>query len=246
MKHQSLLPLKVQRKVQGVYKDKADYEAQLKVLQKQMLDLQQLVRAQKKKILIVLEGSDAAGKGGVIKRLTEYIDPRGFRVHAIGAPNPVEIKQNYMQRFFQNFPEEGMIVIFDRSWYGRVLVERVEGLASKIDWNRAYGEITAIEEMLAADGVLILKYCLDVSFEEQGKRFKERELNPLKRWKLTNDDRRNRKKWNKYMPAFAEMIERTSSKSAPWTLVAADSKWYARITILADVEKRARKVFLKK
>ncbi len=243
MKHESLRSLKDQKKAQHAYKDKDDYEARLKALQKKLLNLQQLVRRDRKKILIVLEGADASGKGGVIKRLTEYLDPRGFRVHAIGAPNPIELKENYMQRFFRNFPKEGSIVIFDRSWYGRVLVERVEGLATKKDWKRAYSEIVTIEEMLVDDGVLILKYCLDVSYDEQGKRFKERESDPLKKWKITEEDWRNRKKWDKYLPAFADMIENTSTKVSPWNVIAADSKWFARISILEDIEKRARKAF---
>ncbi len=243
MKHSSLLSHKNQKKAQHAYKDKADYEERLKALQKKMLNLQQIVRRDGKKILIVLEGADASGKGGVIKRMTEYLDPRGFRVHAIGAPTPVELKENYLQRFFLNFPKEGSIAIFDRSWYGRVLVERVEGLASKKVWNRAYTEITAIEKMLVDDGVIVLKYFLDVSYDEQGKRFKVRESDPLKKWKITEDDWRNRKKWDKYVPAFADMIENTSSKASPWTVIAADSKWFARVSILEDIEKRSRKAF---
>lgn len=243
MKHESLLPLKQLKKTQSAFKSKDDYQSQLKALQVRMLDMQQMVRRKKLKVAIVLEGSDAAGKGGIIKRLTELLDPRGFRVYGIGAPNEIESKQNYMQRFFAKFPEEGVIAIFDRSWYGRVLVERVESLIPKKDWKRAYKEITAIEKMLTDDGVLILKYCLDISFAEQQERFEERGSNPLKKWKLTDDDWRNRKKWNQYMPAFAGMVEHTSSEAAPWTIIAAESKWFARVTVLQDIEKRAKPAF---
>ena len=243
MKYESLLPFKKLKKTQSAFQSRDQYQDQIKKLQIRMLDLQQLVRLKKLKIVIVLEGPDAAGKGGVIKRMTELLDPRGFRVHGIGAPNQTEAKQNYMQRFFERFPDEGMIAIFDRSWYGRVLVERVEGLISKKHWTRAYEEINAVEKMLADDGVLILKYCLDISFDEQRRRFEEREADPLKKWKLTDDDWRNRKKWNEYMPAFADMVEYTSTEAAPWTIVAAESKWFARVTVLDDIVKRAKLAF---
>lgn len=241
MKHASFLSAKEQLRAQGAFKDKADYENRLVDLQKKLLGLQQKIHREGAKIIVVFEGADAAGKGGVIQNLTRYWDPRGYRVHSIGAPNPVEAKQNYLQRFFARFPDEGSIVIFDRSWYGRVLVERVEKLAPKRDWKRAYREINAIEEMLVEDGTFVLKYFLDVSYEEQAKRFKERASDPLKKWKLTDDDGRNRKKWDEYMPAITEMIERTSTKQAPWTVVAADSKWFSRITVLEDLLRRAKR-----
>ncbi len=241
MKHESILPKKLQREGQTAFKSKEDYEKKLKALQVQMLDLQQLVRREKKKVIIVFEGADASGKGGVIKRMTEYLDPRAIRVHATTAPNELEQKQNYFQRFFKLLPEPGTIAVFDRSWYGRVLVERVEGLISKKDWHRAFHEINAVEKMLSDDGVLILKFCLDVTFDEQAQRFKDRERDPLRRWKLTSEDWRNRKKWNKYLPAFTDMIEKTSTKYAPWTVVASNSKWFARVEVLRDVQKQMKK-----
>ncbi|CAN5508325.1 hypothetical protein BH10BDE1_BH10BDE1_13270 [soil metagenome] len=246
MKHKSLLPKKESLETLTCFKSKDEYEEILKKLQHRMLDLQQIVRREKRKVVIVFEGPDAAGKGGVIKRLTEFLDPRSFQVHATGAPTEIERGENYMQRFFASFPKQGHLAIFDRSWYGRVLVERVEGLASKHDWKRAYGEINAIEAMLIADGALVLKYFLDLSYDEQKARFDEREENPLKQWKITKDDHRNRAKWNDYFEAFNDMIENTSLEISPWTLVAADSKWSARVSILRDVVDRAEAAFVTK
>lgn len=240
-KHESVLPLKIQSKVKKAFKSKEEYEEQLESAQKKMFDLQQFVRAEKLKVIIVFEGSDAAGKGGVIKRMTELLDPRGFRVNAISKPNQIEKPQNYFERFFKLLPEPGAIAIFDRSWYGRVLVERVEGLIPKKDWARAYGEINAVEQMLCRDGVIVLKYFLDVSYSEQEKRFKDREKDPLKKWKLTDEDWRNRKKWDEYITAFLEMIKSTSTTAAPWNAIASDSKWFARVEILRDIEKQVRK-----
>lgn len=242
MKHKSLLSAKIQKQSQHAFESQSVYEARLRDLQKKMLSLQQSLHRSKKKIIIVFEGPDAAGKGGVIKVLTEFLDPRIFRVHAIGAPNMVEAQQNYFERFFQSLPKPGTIAIFDRSWYGRVLVERVEGLIPKRDWKRAYREINAVESMLTGDGVLVLKYLLDISSDEQKKRFRERAENPLKNWKLTDDDWRNRAKWDEYRKAYQDMIKETSSKSAPWKLIAADSKWSARVDILTDVLMHARKI----
>ncbi len=240
MKHKSLIPAKEQRAAQSCFESKKDYENQLEDLQQVLLDLQQVIRSGRRKMILVFEGADAAGKGGVIKRITEVLDPRSFTVFATGAPNVFEQSENYMQRFFKSFPREGQIAIFDRSWYGRVLVERVEGLAAKADWKRAYDEINSIEAMLVADGVLVLKYCLDVSYDEQKKRFKERESNPLKQWKITDEDHRNRAKWSDYIKAFSEMIEKTSTRVAPWEVIAADSKWSARVSVLKDIIRRGR------
>jgi AMP-polyphosphate phosphotransferase len=243
MKHRTLLSSAEQKASQSCFKSKDDYDEKLKEMQALMLDMQQVIRAGNRKVILVFEGADAAGKGGAIKRITEVLDPRGFKVHATGAPNAFESKENYMQRFFKSFPRDGEIAIFDRSWYGRVLVERVEGLIPKKDWKRAYDEINAIEAMLAADGVLILKYLLDISYGEQNQRFKDRAANPLTRWKITEDDRRNRRKWNQYFEAFTDMIENTSTRVVPWEIVAADSKWSARVSILKDVISRGRREF---
>jgi len=159
---------------------------------------------------VIFEGNDAAGKGGVIRRMTQYLDPRGVVVHPIGKPNVVEAEEHYFQRFFQRLPKPGTIAVFDRSWYGRVLVERVEKIISPKTGQRAYGEILAVEKMLRDDGVLVLKYLLDVSRDEQEKRFEERKKNPLKSWKLTKEDLRNRKKWNLYHAAYRTMLRKTS------------------------------------
>lgn len=196
-----------------------------------------------RKMIVVFEGHDAAGKGGVIRRMTEYLDPRGIVVHAIGKPNVVEIDEHYFQRFFQRLPKPGAIAVFDRSWYGRVLVERVEKIIPPKTGNRAYGEIIAVEKMLRDDGVLILKYLLDISHEEQLKRFEERKSNPLKAWKLTEEDLRNRKKWNIYHAAYKAMLRKTSDKKSPWVVVPADSKWFARVFILNHLTVTAKKHF---
>ena len=147
---------------------------------------------------------------------------------------------NFMQRFFARLPNRGEISVFDRSWYGRVLVERVEGLSTKKQWKRAYSEINSIEKMLQDEGVIILKYLLDISYAEQGRRFKERKQDPLKSWKLTAEDFRNRSKWDQYQLAFKEMTKKTSKSTCPWVVVPADSKWYARVIILNDIASIAR------
>ena len=246
MKHKTLLSRADQKSAKSCFKSKEEYDQKLRELQALMLDLQQVVRTGNRKIILVFEGADAAGKGGAIKRITEVLDPRGFKVHATSAPNEIERKENYMQRFFKSFPSEGEIAIFDRSWYGRVLVERVEHLIPKSDWKRAYEEINAVEAMLAGDGVLILKYFLDISYDEQNQRFKERASDPLRSWKITDDDRRNRLKWDDYFEAFTDMIENTSTRIAPWQIVAADSKWSARVSILKDIILRGHQDFRKK
>ena len=155
-----------------------------------------------------MEGWDAAGKGGAIKRVTEHLDPRGFQVNPIGAPAPHEKRYHYLQRFWRKLPQYGQITIFDRSWYGRVLVERVEGFATKEEWTRAYDEINDFEKLLTDDHYIIGKFFYHISKDEQLKRFKDRENNPLKRWKITDEDWRNREKWDEYVEAMEEMFEK--------------------------------------
>jgi PPK2 family polyphosphate:nucleotide phosphotransferase len=213
----------------------AEYEALLKKLQLEMLTVQQSYFRQKRRAVIVLEGPDAAGKGGAIKRMTERLDPRGLHVWPIGAPNEWEIGKHYLFRFWQRLPDPGTFAIFDRSWYGRVLVERVEKLAARRDWQRAYEEINAFETMLAHDGVRVVKLLLWISKGEQRRRFRERLENPYKRWKLTPADLRNRARWPSYERAFEEMLERTSTGTAPWHVVPADHKWFARVEVLRTV-----------
>lgn len=242
-KYRSILSQAEHGKAKTYFSSKADYENQLKALQGRFLSLQRRIHGQRQKLVILFEGPDAAGKGGVIKRLTEYLDPRGVNVHSIGKPNVVEIDQHYMQRFFSRLPEPGVISVFDRSWYGRVLVERVEELCPPRDWKRAYDELNAVEKMLVSDRVLVLKYLLDLSYDEQKNRFEERRSNPLKSWKLTDEDLRNRRKWSSYESAYRDVLKRTSTEIAPWTVVPADSKWFARVAVLGDVVERADRFF---
>lgn len=219
----------------GRFSDRAEYEASLARLQTRMLRVQQAYFHEKKRAILVFEGWDAAGKGGAIRRLTEQLDPRGFKVWPIAAPKPEEQGRHYLYRFWTRLPEPGTIAIFDRSWYGRVLVERVEGLASKEQWKRAYEEIAQFERILTEDGVSLIKLFLHITPEEQLKRFKERLSNPYKRWKLTEEDIRNRERWPDYERAIAEMFEKTSVKQAPWVAIPANHKWQARIAVLETV-----------
>jgi polyphosphate kinase 2 (PPK2 family) len=192
-------------------------------------------------LCVLFEGWDASGKGGAIKRLVAPLDPRHVRVRAFSAPTPDEKRHHYLLRFTSALPGRGGMAVLDRSWYGRVLVERVEGFATKPEWKRAYREIDDYERALTDDGMVLVKFFMHVSDEEQLRRFKAREQDPLKSWKLTDEDWRNRAKRGEYEVAVDEMIERTSTKQAPWTLVEGDSKRYARVkvieTVIAAVEK---------
>jgi len=210
-------------------KNEATYEKRLAALQLRLLQIQQAYLRQKRRGIVVLEGWDTAGKGGLIRRMTVKLDPRQARVWPIGAPTPEEQGRHYLRRFWLRLPEPGTIGVFDRSWYGRVLVERVEGLAKPGEWKRAYGEINEFERMLLDDGVRLVKLFLHIDREEQIKRFRERLDVPYKRWKLTQDDIRNHLKWDDYVAAAEQMFERTSRPRAPWHLIPANHKWYARI-----------------
>ena len=183
-------------------------------------------------VMIVFEGWDAGGKGGAIKRLVSYLDPRHVTVGQFAAPTPRERRHHFLWRFSRDIPGMGGMCVFDRSWYGRVLVERVEGFATKQEWSRAYAEIRGFEQMLAAEGLIIIKFWLHISDGEQLKRFKAREKDPLKRWKLTDEDWRNRKKRRAYEKAVEAMIEETSTQWAPWTLIEGDDKRYARVKVV--------------
>jgi polyphosphate kinase 2 (PPK2 family) len=224
------------------FDDKRTYEKELEKVELRLLRLQVKHFSQKKRAIIVCEGRDAAGKGGAIKRLTEQLDPRGVKVWPIGAPSAEEQGRHYLFRFWQKIPERGTWAIFDRSWYGRVLVERVDKFAEKPEWKRAYGEINAFEKMLTDDGVVIVKMFFHVSKKEQLIRFKEREKNPYKRWKISEDDWHNRKKWSQYDEAIDDMLRETHTANAPWHLVAAEHKWHARVAtcrIVADALEEA-------
>lgn len=216
-------------------KDEATYEKRLAGLQLRLLQIQQAYLRQKRRGVIVLEGWDTAGKGGLIRRMTVKLDPRQFHVFPIGAPTPDEQGRHYLRRFWLRLPQPGTVSVFDRSWYGRVLVERVEGFASPAEWKRAYGEINEFEAMLIDDGVRLVKLFLHIDRHEQIRRFRERLDVPYKRWKLTPDDIRNHLRWNEYVAAAEDMFARTSKRHAPWHVIPANKKWFARITGLETI-----------
>jgi polyphosphate kinase 2 (PPK2 family) len=185
-------------------------------------------------ICIVLEGWDAAGKGGCIRRLVEPLDPRHVRVTQISAPTYDEKRHHFLWRFWPKLPGWGGMTIFDRSWYGRVLVERVEGFATEEQWSRAYKEIVDVERTLCAEGMILVKFWLHISDEEQQRRFERRARDPLKRWKLTNEDQRNRARRGDYELAVEDMLERTDHEAASWIALPAESKRYARVRVLEE------------
>lgn len=210
----------------------------LKDLQLQMLRIEQGVFLAKRRAIIALEGFDASGKGGSIRRLTETLDPRGYKVYPIGPPLPEEQGRHWLYRFWTKLPTPGEISIFDRTWYGRVLVERVENLTPKKDWKRGYSEIREFEEMLINDGVDLVKIFLAISKKEQLRRFKDRLTDPYKQWKLTESDLQSRKHWGQYVHAVDQMFDETHTHKSPWHLVPADNKEFARIQILKIVTNR--------
>jgi polyphosphate kinase 2 (PPK2 family) len=211
--------------------DQKSYQQKLHKLQIAMLELEQIYRVERRRGIIMLEGWDAAGKGGAIQRLTEKLDPRWVHVWSIGPPSPEEQGRHYLWRFWQRLPPPGQIAIFDRTWYGRVLVERVEGFARPKQWRRAYDEINAFEKMLVDDGVRLVKLFLHISDEEQLRRFRERIETPTKRWKMTAEDIRNRARRSDYLAAIDDMFARTSTADVPWHVVAAEYKWFARLAV---------------
>ncbi len=196
--------------------------------QKQLTAIQHSFLFHGERAVIVFEGMDAAGKGGTIRRIAWALDPRSLNVWPIAAPNEIEKQQHYLQRFWKRVPEKGHFAVFDRSWYGRVLVERVEGFAKKAEWKRAYNEINEFERQLADDGIRMVKLFLHVSKDEQLRRFEDRLQDPLKRWKLSYEDFRNREKWDQYVEAIENMFDRTSSSHAPWHVIQSDNKAAAR------------------
>lgn len=186
-------------------------------------------------VLVVFEGWDASGKGGAIKRLTMPLDPRHVRVATFAAPSYDEKRHHFLQRFFPAMPGRGGMTVLDRSWYGRVLVERVEGFATKAEWSRAYDEIVAFERMLVAEGTVIVKFWMHLSPEVQAQRFADRKANPLKAWKLTEEDLRNRARWDDYVTAVDAMLHHTDRRDAPWVVVPGDDKRSARIRVVETV-----------
>jgi polyphosphate kinase 2 (PPK2 family) len=211
------------------FADKDSYQKALAAVQLRLLRLQIKTFEKKRRAIVVCEGRDAAGKGGAIKRLTEKLDPRGVQVWPIGPPQAHEQGRHYLYRFWEKLPPRGTWTIFDRSWYGRVLVERVDKFAKKPEWQRAYAEINAFEKMLSDDGVVIVKLFFQISKKEQLERFKERESDPYKKWKIGKDDWHNRKRWPAYDEAIDDMLRETHTPDNPWCLVSGEHKWHARV-----------------
>ncbi len=219
------------------------YAKDLKKFQLGLLNLQLRLKESKRSVIIVIEGPDAAGKGGAIKRTLEFLDPRLVRVYSTQKPTTEEYRHHYLWRFWNRLPSYGEIAVFDRSWYGRVLVERVEGFATDAEWKRAYAEINEMERTLVDDGAIVIKLYLHVSKQEQLKRFKERQANPYKHWKINDEDWRNRRKWNQHNKAAEDMFVKTSTKLAPWTVIAGDYKWHARVSFAKTIYDRIAKEF---
>lgn len=215
--------------------NKKDYFDQLIDLQAKLARIQQAYLFHGLKGVLVFEGWDAAGKGGTIRRVSQALDPRSFKVWPIGAPRNYYLNRHYLLRFWERLPPSGAISAFDRSWYGRVLVERIEKLAPEERWRAAYQEINDFERMLVDDGTRIVKLFFHISQEEQMRRFTERLTNPLKRWKLTYEDFRNREKWDIAEVAVDEMLARTSTKVAPWHVIPANNKKFARINAMQAI-----------
>ncbi len=217
---------------------KEEYGRDLKKYQLGLLSLQLRLKESKRSVIILIEGPDAAGKGGAIKRTLERLDPRLIRVYSTQKPTPEEYKHHYLWRFWNKLPPYGEIAVFDRSWYGRVLVERVEGFATDDEWKRAYDEINELERTLTDDGAIIIKLFLQVSKAEQLRRFKQRQADPYKHWKINDEDWRNRRKWNQHLKAAEEMFVKTSTRIAPWTVIPGDFKWFARVQFAKTVYDR--------
>jgi polyphosphate:AMP phosphotransferase len=216
----------------GLQLNKKTYNEQLNYYQGKLNKLVRLAQAKKISSVLVFEGWDAGGKGGAIRRLTHALDARNYEVISVAAPTDEERKQHYLWRFWRHMPRAGRVTIYDRSWYGRTLVERVEGFASQDEWIRAYSEITHFEEALTEHGIVLLKFWLHIDPDEQLKRFKEREQISYKQHKITEEDYRNRNRWEDYSLAVNDMVARTSTQAAKWTLVEANDKRYARIKVL--------------
>lgn len=214
----------------GVKRDA--YEQALAVRQHRLVLLQRAYSRQGRSAVIVLEGWDAAGKGGIIRRMAWATDPRALRVWSTGAPTSEERREHWLQRFWRRVPRAGEIAVFDRSWYGRVLVERVENLAPEAAWRRGYDEINHFERTLTDEGVRLVKLFLDITMDTQFERFRDRFEDPTKRWKLTEDDLRNRARWNEYVAAYADMRKYCSPPAAPWLTIDANDKRATRVAAL--------------
>lgn len=236
---QNAFPLVKMPKLKDVPLDKTmgeeEYKKELKELQAKLGQLHNRLYRKRVPVIICYEGWDAAGKGGNIKRLTGALDPRGFEVHPIASPEPHEKARHYLWRFWTRLPKDGHIAIFDRTWYGRVMVERLEGFCSENDWQRAYYEMNEFEQELANWGAVILKFWVQIDKDTQLARFTDRQNTPSKQWKITDEDWRNREKWDLYEQAVDEMLQKTSTTYAPWHILESVDKKYARIKALKIV-----------
>lgn len=215
--------------------DRYKYKTRLEKLQKKISLIPDRLKKNNSSLLLIFEGWDASGKGGAIKRICTALDPTTYKIISISAPGKEERKYHYLWRFIPHVPDEGKIAIFDRSWYGRVLVERVEGFCNTREWTEAYEEINALEQILISSDVIVIKFFLHIDKKEQLKRFKGREGNKNKRWKITEEDWRNREKWNEYESVINQCINNTNTKDAPWILIEGNDKKYARIKILESI-----------
>jgi polyphosphate:AMP phosphotransferase len=221
--------------------DAGEYKRKLVHLQSDIARLTRSKAMRERSLVLAFEGMDAAGKGSTIRRITNALDARYYRVIPIAAPTDEERAQPYLWRFWRHIPRHGQVAIFDRSWYGRVLVERVEGYADAAEWMRAYSEINEFEDQLVESGAIVVKFWLAITRAEQLRRFRAREETSYKRYKIGAEDWRNRRKWPAYEAAVADMVERTSTEPAPWHIVASDDKHYARIAVLEMLRDRLTK-----
>lgn len=243
---QNAFPLKQIPKLSDISLDKIiaddEYEQLLEHYQSRLNELHNEIYRKKIPVIIAYEGWDAAGKGGNIKRITEALDPRGYEVHPIASPEPHEKARHYLWRFWNRLPKTGHVAIFDRTWYGRVMVERLEGFCSENDWQRAYVEINEFEKELADWGAVIIKFWVQIDKDTQLERFTERENTPEKQWKITDEDWRNREKWDLYEQAVNEMLQKTNTSYAEWHVLESNDKKYARIkalkTVIEEIEKK--------
>lgn len=215
--------------------DRDTYKQKIDQLQKRLEILHSEIYRLRIPVVLGFEGWDAGGKGGAIRRLTSHLDPRGYQVCPTSAPSDTEKRHHYLWRFWNRMPKEGHIAVFDRTWYGRVMVERIEGFCTEEEWRRAYQEINEMEAHLVSSGAVVLKFWLHIDKDEQERRFRERMENPEKQWKITDEDWRNREKWDQYELAVNEMLVRTSTTYAPWIVVEGNCKYYARVKVLETV-----------
>ena len=218
-----------------------EYDTQLDALQDELRELHNELYRKKIPVIIAYEGWDAAGKGGNIKRITSALDPRGYEVQPIASPEPHEKARHFLWRFWTRLPKDGHIAIFDRTWYGRVMVERLEGFCSENDWQRAYNEMNEFEKELSDWGAVVIKFWVQIDSDTQLERFTERQNTTEKQWKITDEDWRNREKWDQYEEAVNEMLQKTSTEFAPWHILESNDKKYARIKALRIVTEEIKK-----